>query len=308
MIKNIILIFIALVSLTFQINATEIRMIVSTPAGNGVDIVGRIVAKYLEKELDTIVIVENKPGVAGTIAAQHVLNSPSTPTHVLFSNAGIVSAPNILKSVSYDVKKDFIPVAIINENPEILLTKGDRFKDVNDFITQSKKSILPFKCGVIGVGSGSDFISKDFVKKSGIVVDNIPYNSVNTAILDIIAGRIDFIMATIPTTYPFIIDKKLDALAQMAPTRKIDEIVIPSIKEYNIQSYINWWNGILVAATTPPETVNKLRAAIQRIKKNPEFITAMAKIHGDVSPNLTDYELNKFIIDDINIYKRMIEK
>ena len=303
MIKNIIMLLLSIVFAT-SAYASEIKMIVSTPVGNGVDIIGRMVAKELSKKLNTTIIVENKQGAGGTIAAHDLINSKDE-LKLLFTNAAIVSAPNIIKNISYNVEKDFIPIAIVTENPEILLTKAGKFKDVFDFLNQAKQSTIPFKAGIIGFGSGSYFITKDFIKKSGIVADTIPYNSLNNAILDLIAGRIDFIMATIPTTYALINDNKIDALAQMFPTRKIKELSIPSIKEYGIESYINWWIGMFVSIDTPKDKVAILRKAMQEIKQDSQFKDAMHKILSDVSPNISDFELTQFIYDEIELYSKI---
>ena len=300
MIKNIVMILFCILFMNAA-HAIDVKMIVSTPAGNGVDIIGRMVAKELSKRLNTTIIVENKQGAGGTIAAHDVINSKDE-LKLLFTNAAIVSAPNAVKSVSYNVEKDFTPIAIVNENPEILLTKSGRFNDIPDFLMHAKHSTTPFKAGIIGFGSGSYFITKDFIKKSGMIADTIPYNSLNSAILDLITGRIDFIMATIPTTFAFIADGKLDALAQMAPTRKIKELPIPSIKEYGIESYINWWNGIFVSADTPKNTVTMLREVMRKIKQDPQFIDSMHKILSDVSSDMSDVELTRFIHNDINHY------
>ena len=283
-------------------NATEIKMVVSTPVGNGVDIIGRMLATEMSKRLDLTVIVENKPGGGGTIAAQDVVNNEEK---ILFTNAAIISAPNVIKSVGYNVKKDIIPIAIINENPEVLLTKAGRFKDLPDFLKQSNNSTLPFKAGIIGFGSGSYFITKDFIIRSKIKVDDIPYNSLNSAILDLIAGRIDFIMATIPTTYALIVDGKLDALAQMAPSRIIKELSIPSIKEYGFDSYINWWNGLFVSSKMTAQNIKIFKEVFQKIKQDPQFIIAMHKILSDVSPDLSDAELKQFIHDEIELYSKL---
>ena len=303
MIKNIVMILFCVLFMNAAY-ATDVKMVVSTPVGNGVDIIGRMVAKELSNRLNTTVVVENKQGAGGTIAAHDITNSKNE-LKLLFTNAAIVSAPNVVKSVSYNVETDFTPIAIVNENPEILLTKSGRFKDVPDFLMHAKHSSMPFKAGIIGFGSGSYFITKDFIKKSGMIADTIPYNSLNSALLDLITGRIDFIMATIPTTYAFIADGKLDALAQMFPTRKIKELPIPSIKEYGIESYINWWNGIFVSVDTPKNTVTMLREVMRKIKQNPQFKDAMHKILSDVSPNISDFELTQFIYDEIELYSKI---
>lgn len=303
MIKNIVMILFCVLFMNAAY-ATSVKMVVSTPVGNGVDIIGRMVAKELSNRLNTTVVVENKPGAGGTIAAHDITNSKNE-LKLLFTNAAIVSAPNVVKSVSYNVETDFTPIAIVNENPEILLTKSGRFKDVPDFLMHAKHSSMPFKAGIIGFGSGSYFITKDFIKKSGMIADTIPYNSLNSALLDLITGRIDFIMATIPTTYAFIADGKLDALAQMFPTRKIKELPIPSIKEYGIESYINWWNGIFVSVDTPKNTVTMLREVMRKIKQNPQFIDAIHKILSDVSSDLSDIELTQFIHDETELYSKI---
>lgn len=256
-----------------------VRIIVGFPAGTGPDIVARLLAQKLSEGWGNMgVIVDNKPGAAGLIAASEAARAAPDGYTLMLGETGQLSiAPSTYTKLPYDPAKDFVPVSQVVTADFILLVNPQKVqaKTVKDFVgwTQQQKGLF---MATFGAGTPGHFGAYMFGDAVGQKAEPVHYKSTGDALGGLFGGDVSGVFASTGLAATNVKSGKLVALASSGSARSASLPEVPTFKEQGYpQLVFNAWFGIVAPAQTPPEVVAKLGADIQKAVKSPEGKTRM---------------------------------
>ena len=258
-----------------------IRIIVSVPAGGGVDTVTRIVAHGLEQKLGQPVVVENRSGAGGNIGAEAVFTStPDGYTLLASQPSPITVNPLLYKNMSFDPTK-FEPVAIMTTIANVLLVSPDfPAKTAQEFIAYAKANPGKINYASQGIGTTSHLTAALFEKVTGTKLVHVPYKGTAPALNDLIASHVDFIFMELASAIKLHQAGRARILA-VATLKRIPNLPdIPTLDEVGVKGFESGtWNAITAPPKTPPAIVAKLNEAINEVLKSPDVQDKFPKIN-----------------------------
>lgn len=252
-----------------------IRLLVPGAAGGGMDVVARLVAQTMGETLKQAIVVENRPGAAGNIAVNQLAKSaPDGYTIVLGQTSQLAINPSLYGNLPYDPIKDFIPVVLLADAPNVVVVPADSpIKTMSDIVTAAKAAPDGLDVTTPGIGTVSHLTAELFARSAGITLRHIPARGANSALMDVVANRIPLMLSSIPTSLGLIQSGKLRAIAVSALARSPVLPNVPTIAEQGYPGFnAGTWYGLLVPVGTPPDVVKKLNDAGNAALKSPEII------------------------------------
>ncbi|AMD47621.1 Bug family tripartite tricarboxylate transporter substrate binding protein [Bordetella holmesii] len=243
-----------------------VRLIVAFPPGGPVDLVGRVLAERLGKELGRQIIVENKAGANGNIGAAFVAKAPADGSVLFLTSVGAVAiSPALYKELPYNPKEDFAPVSlVVNNATAFVVNPANPAKDAADFVQRSKGGAQSVAIGSSGVGSIPNLTLEMFSDASHANVLHVPYKGAAPVINDVMGNQVAGFFGDVPGLIGHIQGGKLKVLGIAAPTRHPLLPQVPTLAEQGIAGVeSNNWYGLLAPAATPPQTVAKLNQAVR---------------------------------------------
>jgi len=264
--------------------AKPITIIVPFPPGGVTDPVARQVGQRMAENVKQPVIVENKPGASGIIAAEFVKKQPADGYTVLFGFTGSHAVnPSLYTKLPYDPQKDFQPVTLIINSPHILVVPADSpAKSVADLVALAKSKPGGLTFASQGIGAGGHLLGEMFKAQTKTNLSHVPYKGSAPALTDMLAGRVDLFFDALVTSLPYVRDGKLRALAIANKTRSKLLPDVPTMADAGFPGIeMDQWFGMLVPAGTPPAVVQRL---------NQEFIKAVRS--PDIEKSLTERGLD----------------
>jgi tripartite-type tricarboxylate transporter receptor subunit TctC len=281
-----------------------IRMIVPFPPGAATDMAARVIGQQLSTSLGQPVVIDNKPGAGGSIAAMEVIRSaPDGYTLLFSSNSAIASNVALLKKIPYDPNKDFSPVAGTGETALVLLVKaGFPVKNLKELVGYVKEH--PGKV-TAGYGSSSSQISIAMLNKlAGIDTLLVPYKGIPLAVNDVLGGTLDYTFADIGNALAQVRGGNMRALGVTSPQRSPLVADVPAIAEFLPGFDITAWFAIVGPAGMPKDVVDKLNAPTTQALKAPEMKDKLAGIGLSPMP-LPPERLKSFIATEIVKWTRL---
>ena len=248
-----------------------IRVIVSVPAGGGVDTVTRIVTDKMCAALGQPLIVENKPGVSGSLAAETVYKAePDGYTLLASQPAPITTAPFLYKSLNY-TPAELIPVAIMSHVPNVVLVrKGFPAKSIAELIAYAKANPGKINYASQGIGTTSHTTAELFQSITGTKLTHVPYKGTAPAVNDLLAGNVDLMFNELATSIELNKSGQARILAVTVKERVQSLPDIPTLEELGIHGCISdTWHAITAPPKTPSEIVDKLNAAANAAMHDP---------------------------------------
>jgi tripartite-type tricarboxylate transporter receptor subunit TctC len=249
-----------------------IRMIVPFSPGGATDIVARIYAQALQTRVGQSVIVENRVGGNGIIGTDAVARAPADGYTLLFSYPGAITVnPALYEKLSYDPVKDFLPVALLVKYSFILSVNPNvPAKTVKEFIDLAKAQPGKLLYGSAGIGSTAHLTMELFRRDAGVDITHVPFKGSSQIVTELMAGRITASFENTATALTNIRAGTVRALGVSGKERSPLAPEIPTVAEGGLPGYdVTGWYGILVAAGTPSDIVNKLASEFVAITKDP---------------------------------------
>ena len=276
--------------------AKPIRFIVPFTAGSGTDIIARAVGDTMSKGLGQPIVIENKPGAGGTIAAAQVAKGEADGYTVLIHSSGHALNPAIYPNLSYDTLRDLTGVTPLAALPNVLVVSPDRgWKTVADVVAAAKARPGALNYASAGVGSATHLNAEKFKLQAGFDAVHVPFKGTPEALGDVIGGRNDWFFAPLSSALPLIRDGKLLALAVSTPQRTPALPQVPTTLEAGIAgSDYTFWVGMIVASATPAPVVKRLHEEALRALASPEVKERMTRLGADPFPMPQD-RFNAFI-------------
>jgi tripartite-type tricarboxylate transporter receptor subunit TctC len=285
----------------------RLTLIVPFPPGSATDSVTRHLAESIRAATGVTVVVENKPGADGNLAALAVLKAePDGYTAFVTTNSTQAANVSLFNSLPYDPKADFAPVAGIMTIPMMLTVKSDfPAKSVAEFVELAKKRPKPLSFG--SGNTSSRGAAELFRFREGIEMQHVPYRGMPQALTDVMGGQIDCVFADPASAQGLVLDGKLRALAVTSSTRLETMPNLPTIAESGLPGYeLTAWVGVFVRTKTPPEIVARLNSLITGFVNSAEAKTYLTTIGATPFPS-TPEELGAFQETDTKRWAEIVE-
>jgi len=269
-----------------------VKIIVPLAPGGTTDILSRYLAQELTKTLNVPVIVENKPGANNIIGTQALAAAPGDGYTMGMLISTHTINPHIAKSLPYDSRKDFIPLALVAKMPGLMtINPNVRAKTLQEFVALAKAEPDTLAYGQPG-GLSSGHLSMEYLKKvAGIDVLSVPYKGGGPAVVALAAGHIQVLINSPTSTLPFVRDGKVRAIATTGASRPAALADIPTIAESGFPGFeLYEWYGLFFPAGTPQAIVDRMNGEILKIMATPE----MAKRIEDIGAESSTYTPAQF--------------
>jgi tripartite-type tricarboxylate transporter receptor subunit TctC len=286
-----------------------IHVIVGFGAGGGTDIVSRIIAQPLSELLKQSVIVENKVGAGGTLAAEFVARADKDGyTALMTSPAHTVSAV-MLKAVRYEPVKDYAPVSWVADSAFVFVAKKDfPANDIKGLIALAKASPGKLNFADVGVGSTQNFAGELLRQMAEIDVKHIPYRNTPGVVAALLAGEVDYGVELAHAVRGQVQAGQLKLLAVGSPARWPTIPDTPTVAESGVPGYsVVGWYGWLYPAGTPPAIVDKTNAALKEVLSRPAIREQLEKV-GAVVHLSTPAAFGQHIANEVAKWKSVREK
>ena len=289
--------------------AKGVRIIVPFPAGGLTDILAREVAIQLQPRWGVSVIVENKAGASGTIGSEQVVRAVGDPYVMLLTATHHVINPGLRKTLPYDTKRDFTPLALIGTAPNLLLVHPSfPAKTVADLIRMAKNKPGSISFASTGIGGANHLGAELFKVMAGVEMTHIPYKGEAPALSDLIAGHVPVMFQGLSSSPALISSGKVRALGVTTLHRLALLPDIPTIDESGVKGFeVYSWFGLYGPAQLPGGAVAKISADVNAVLRTSEIKARFAK-DGAVDPGtLSQPEFARFVNDEIDKWGRVIE-
>jgi tripartite-type tricarboxylate transporter receptor subunit TctC len=286
-----------------------IKMMVGYAPGSSTDIVGRMIANDLSLALKQPVIVENRGGAAGSLAADAVAKSAPDGYTILFAQNGLAINVAANPKLPFNGQKDLLPVVGVAATPHILIVNNNsKAKNVADLMAMLKADPGKLSFGSSGIGNSDHMAGELFLATTGLQAIHIPYKGGSPAATDVVGGQIDFYFAGMPVGLPLYKGDKVRALAVTSKNRFSGAPELATMQEAGVKAYeMALWQGVFVPAGTPTAIVQTLNNTILKILDTPEMKERFIKAGVQVAP-LNTQQFADLYSSDIARWKVVIEK
>ncbi len=282
------------------------RLIVHFPAGSSTDVIARVFAEKISQKLGQQIIIDNKPGADGAIAATELKRSPADGyTFMLATNSAMSGVPATRKSPPYDVTTDFTPIIDVGRyNFFVFIDKEVPAKKLSEFIAYAKANPGKLAYGAGNITGRLAFAS--IVAASGLDMTHIPYRGEPPAITDLITGRIQAMVATSGTGIPQVKDGKIVALATILEKRSAIAPDVPTMAEAGFADFkIEPWAGLFGPPNMPKQVVAVLNGAFKEAMADPAVRQRMAEQDFALTPS-TPEELGALVKRQLDIHRKIV--
>ncbi len=261
-----------------------ITLVVSYPAGGGADAMARLIAPKMAEALGQPVIVDNKPGASGTIAAMQVARATPDGATLLLDASSFAVNPALFQKLPYDSDKAFVPIAVLAQFPNVLVcTPGFEAKTVADVLKLARAKPGSLAYASSGNGSAQHLAGALFEQLAKVELTHVPYRGGGPALNDVIGGQVPLFFANVASSLGQIQTGRLRALAVTAATRCRALPEVPTMAQAGVPGYeVLEWNPILAPAGMAPAVRDKLAAAVARAMADAEVLGRIRALGGDV--------------------------
>jgi len=285
------------------------RLIVPLAVGGGTDLVSRLVAVEMSRQLGQSVVVENIAGGSTTIATSAVVRAAADGYTMLTGTPSLSINPSLRKDLRYDALKDLQPVSLLSRVPYVLVAGPSRkVRKLAELLELARSKPGSISVGSPGIGSGGHLAAELFQMLSGVKLLHVPYKGSGPALNDLRAGQIDLLFGTSPAVTNLIEQNVLTALGVSTTARMNTLPMVPTIAEAGVPGFeATSWYGIFVPAKTPLTVINKLNAAAAAALQTQRVTDAIRADGGEPSPS-TPEELQAYLAREINKWSTVIKK
>ena len=286
-----------------------VRLIVTYPPGGSSDIMARILGQKLSDLWGQPVLVENKPGAAGSIGMEYAAHQPPDGYSFLIANLGPAVINPILSKVPYDVERDFVPVSLIATGPNILVVNpSSPAKTLGELIAYARANPGKLNFGSGGPGSIAHMSGEMLKSLAHVDIVHIPYKGGILSVNDLIAGHVDMVFSDALPVMQHIRAGKLRALATTGPERSPLAPDIPTCVESGVPGLVavNWWGVLLPAGTSKP-IADKFHDDLLKVMQQAEVREKFASLGVDAVSG-TPAELAAYMKSETQKYAKLIKE
>lgn len=284
-----------------------ITIVVGSPAGGTTDALARLIARSVGETLHRTVVVDNRPGAGGNIAAQYVARATPDGSTLLMSFTGHTINATLYKNLPFDPVKDFTPISMVARVPSVLVArKGVPFDTTAGLIDYAKKNPGKLTFAIGAQGSSLHLASEQFKLQTGTDIVNIPYKGTNPALTDLLGGTVDLMFASTVNVLPhlksgtvkFLGVSSKDALAQFPGVPPIGQ----TVKGFESSA----WFGLFGPAKLPPAVTDQLYRAVKIAVEDPAYKKRM-ETEAATAVSMTPQAFATFVRGDIQHWAKVIQ-
>lgn len=287
-----------------------VRMMVPFPAGGGSDTMGRIVGGKLSERLGQQIVVENRPGAAGSIGADIAARAPADGyTILLGSTSELVQYPNVNPKIPYDPLRDFAPISLVGTIPMVLVVHPSLpVRNVKELIAMAKSRPGEINFGSAGQGATTHLAVELFILLTKVKLTHVPYKGSPQAVTDLVAGNVQLGIPTMPAALPFIKSGRVKVLGVTTAKRASNLPEVPTLAEAGVKGYeAALWTGILAPAGTPDPVIKRLNGEIAKVLELKDVQDALAR-QGAEAQGSTPAEFAAFLKTEYAKWARVVKE
>ncbi len=299
----------ALPAVAQQYPAKPVRLLVGYAAGSSTDIVGRVMADRLGAHWKQTVIVENRGGAAGNVAADAVAKAQGDGYTLLFAQNGLAISAAALPNLPYSAERDLVPLAPVAATPHILIVGPDfPAKNVQELIARAKAEPGRLTFASSGVGNSDHLCGELFNLMAGISAIHVPYKGGAPAVQDVIPGRVAYYFAGMPVGLPLSKSGRARALGVTSKQRYPGALDVPTIAEQGLPQYeATLWQGFFAPASISPELGARIARDVETVLKQPETREMLQKSGAALFED-NQANFKKFFHADIEKWKNLVKR
>ncbi|AMN41860.1 Bug family tripartite tricarboxylate transporter substrate binding protein [Rhodoplanes sp. Z2-YC6860] len=284
-----------------------VKIVVGLAAGGLTDTITRIIAQPLGEQLGQPMVVENRPGAAGTIAAEVVARGPADGYTLVMGNLPQMVILPAMQTTKYDPLKDFAPISLVGSNPFVLCVNPKLpVHTLAEFIAYVKARPGQLAFGSGGIGNGTHLSMAYFLKLAGLDMIHVPYKGGAPAMADLVAGHVVANFSSSSDALPQVRAGTVRAIAVSSGTRWPKLPDVPTVSELGYPTFKTiTWNGLMAPAKTPKEIVSRVAAEVARAVKEPAVIEHMGN-QGIDPIGSTPEEFAAAIKDDVALWTEAV--
>jgi len=285
-----------------------VRAIITFTPGSSTDIVGRVVAQKLSEYWGQSVLVENRGGAGGSIAAALVAKAAPDGYTLLIDSSAHAATPAMYAKLPYDTLKDFVDIAPLAGQPNVLVVApGSPAKSVGDLIAAAKARPGAINFAHAGVGSGTHLNTEKFKLATGIDFLQIPYKGTQEVLTDLMGGRVEYYFAPISAAMSSVRNGKLRPLAVSTAVRSSQLPEVPTVAESGVPGFeFTLWFGLWGPAGMPATVVDKINKDVNRALAEPGVREQLAKLGNDTM-SMTPAEFGRFVRREVEDYGKVVK-
>jgi tripartite-type tricarboxylate transporter receptor subunit TctC len=287
-----------------------VRAVVPVGAGSTTDIVPRAVFEQLGPHLGQNIVVENRPGAGGTIGSGFVARAAPDGYTILAHGSALTITPALYTNLNFDPARDLVPVIPLGISPLVLVVSPAKgYRTIGELVAAAKAKPGTLTFSSVGIGTATHMGAERFRLSAGVEATHVPYKGGAEAMLEVIAGRVEFFLGPLGLVLPQVRDGKLIALAVNGPRRVAALPDLPTMQEagYADADYPIWF-GLFLPAKTPREIIDRLHAETTRTLDSPkmrERLTAMGVEPLVMTPQEFDTMVKKEVAINAALVKRI---
>ena len=287
-----------------------IRIIVPYPPGGPTDIMGRVVADFMGRDLKQTVIVENRAGANGSVGADATAKAePDGYTFLVTAGSVLVQNPLIYKNLTYSPVRDFRTLAVMTDVPIVLVVHPSMaVNTVKEFVDYAKQNPGKINFGSAGIGGTTHLAGERFKYAAGIDITHVPYKGTGPAMSDLLGGQIQAMFDTLSTSWPHIQSGGLRPLAMATSGRLPSLPNVPTVAESGYPDYvINVWFGAAAPIKVTDDIAAMLTASLQRAMADPAVREKLAGIGYVIYPPWDQAKTKAFLDADRDVWAKVVE-
>jgi len=286
-----------------------ITLVVTYPPGGTADLVARLLAPEVAKELGQNVVVENRGGAGGMIGGALVAKAVPDGYTIMLDAANHAQNPAVQPKMLFDTLKDFAPITYVQRVPNILVVRADNeIQTVTDLIRLGKQKEPLLYYASSGPGGAQHLAGVLFNALTGTHLEAVHYKGGSAGIMDVLSGQVTLMFSTIGVSLPHARAGKLRVIAVGSDKRTAAFPDIPTIAEAGVPGYASYeWNAIYAPAGTPPAIIQRLNQAFVNALKQPTVIARISEFNGEIIAS-TPEELDAFRRAELDKWQRVAKK
>ncbi|MGZ5662809.1 MAG: Bug family tripartite tricarboxylate transporter substrate binding protein [Usitatibacter sp.] len=286
-----------------------VKLVVTYPPGGSSDLLARILGQKLAELWGQPVIVESKPGAAGSIGMDYAAHQPADGYSFVIGNLGPVTVNPLLSKVPYDVERDFVAVSLISTGPNILVVNSATpVKNLGELVAYARANPSKVNFGSSGPGSVAHLSGEMFKNIAKLDITHVAYKGGILAVQDLVAGHVQIVFSDALPAMQFIKSGRLRALATTGPERSPSMPDIPTCAESGMPGLVavNWW-GVLLPAGTPTAVVQKFHADLVKVLRDADLRERFAQLGVDAVSSSPE-EFSAFMRAESAKYAKLIKQ
>ncbi|HEY0853167.1 MAG TPA: tripartite tricarboxylate transporter substrate binding protein [Bradyrhizobium sp.] len=285
-----------------------IRIVIPFGPGGFADITVRLLAQKLTERTGAQVVIENRPGAGGIVAASSVLSSPPDGYTLFVFSSGIALSKSLLKSMPFDPVTAFAPISTMAQFDLLLLVKADSpVKTLKDALDAARRDPQKFNVGTINPGSTQNVTGELLRSVTGIPMTVVPHRTTGEVLTSLLRGDTQLAIDALAPLKAAVDEKQIRAIASSGSKRSPQQPDVPTMRELGVDAVVDGWNSLVAPAGTPREVIDYLSGHVRAVVADGEFRKRMIELGGEPA-SCSPEELEARLKSDVDMWAAVVKK